>query len=102
MQRVQPHQAAFQIQSADQITGHGDFIGLFIDRSAPQVVLRGHRHGRQQMLSAAMLRFLPVNGHDLCLGGRTTQLFLKGQDRFLHLLANDNYTSLLTTIRLPH
>ena len=58
--------------------GYGDLIGLFIHQCAAQVVLAGHRNGRENGGAAAMVGFFAVHDYQF-VGGHSAQLLLHRQ-----------------------
>src|SRR5664279_4087066 len=86
VERVQADLAPIQIQPLEQLSSHGNFIGLLIHYRAAQVVLAGYRHGGQHGMAAAVPRLFAVQ-HDQILGGcRTADLPLRLQKRLFQLV----------------
>ena len=58
---VQGYGAPRQIQLAEELTRHRDFIGLGIHQRAAQVELAGHGDGREDGIAGAVAGFLAVD-----------------------------------------
>ena len=82
VERVQRDIPAFQVEFLEALAHDGNLVGLLIHQGAAQIILAGHRHGREDAMAAAiMLELFAIYRYQLLFGGWATHLGLESQPR---------------------
>jgi len=79
---IQTDFAPVQIELLEEFAGHGNFVGFGVHDRAAQVMLAGHRYGRQHRMASAVPRLLAIQNDEFVRRSRPADLFLYPQENF--------------------